>query len=153
MLSSRPKTHVTRVVCSGTAVTQFPACGELCMEQGASGSEAASPESSSCSSQSLLSRHLHSLQNQVRLLQQELASLKDSDNFACERLDNLEHISRSLSASVQDLSNQILNLERTRLCRRPVFKPRQCPCRYLLDALQALSRPTFEVTAKHPVTV
>ena len=45
--------------------------------------------------------------------QGELASLKDSDSFACERLDNLEHISRSLSASAQDLSNQILNLERT----------------------------------------
>ena len=82
------------------------------MEQGSNGSEADSPASSSCSSQSLLSRHLHSVQNQVRTLQQEFASLKASDSFASDRLDNLEHISKSLSASVQDVSSKVLSIER-----------------------------------------
>ena len=72
-----------------------------------------SGSSSDCaSSTSLVSRHLHSVQLQVRALQSELVTLKDSELFAQDRFTNLEHISASLSASVQSLTVGVEQLER-----------------------------------------
>ena len=84
----------------------------------APGSRPDSPEasqesaSSSASSQSLISRHLHSVQIQVRNLQAELTRLQDSGAFSGDRLDNLESISRSLCSSVQGLSDRAAHIER-----------------------------------------
>ena len=69
-------------------------------------------DSSAASSQSLLSRHLHSVQTQVRNLQVELNRLKDSSAFSDDRLDNLESISKSLCSSVQELPARAANIER-----------------------------------------
>ena len=89
--------------------------GGLRMEPGSrQDSPEASQESasSSASSQSLISRHLHSVQIQVRSLQAELTRLQDSGAFSGDRLDNLESISRSLCSSVQELSDRAAHIER-----------------------------------------
>ena len=71
-----------------------------------------SESNSSASSQSLLSRHLFSVQNQVRALQGEVAGLRGSSDFQSDRLDNFEHIAKSLDQSVRNLSNSVRQLER-----------------------------------------
>ena len=68
--------------------------------------------SSSPSSESLLSRHLFSVQNQVRALQQEVQDLKASEAFGEDRLANLEQVTRSLNGSVQGISARIAQIER-----------------------------------------
>ena len=68
--------------------------------------------SDSASSASLVRRHLHSVQLQVRALQSELVVLKDAELFSQDRFSNLEHITTSLSASVQGLTVQVQQLER-----------------------------------------
>ena len=112
------------------------------MEPGSSASNEASPASSSCSSQSLLSRHLHSVQNQVRALQQELEKLA-SDNFSQDRLDNLEHISRSLSASVQDLSDQVCRLERAQALQAAGLQAQAVSISRLARRLAAFEQRSF----------
>ena len=113
------------------------------MEHGSSGSGEESPASSSCSSQSLLSRRLHSVQNQVRTLQQELASLKASDSFSSDRLDNLEHISTSLSASVQDLSSKVLSIERNQALQAAGLQAQAVSLSRLARRLAVLERTNF----------
>ena len=71
-----------------------------------------SSQSSSPSSESLLSRHLFALQNQVRVLQQEVQDLKASEAFGEDRLGNLEQVTRSLNGSVQGISSRIPRIER-----------------------------------------
>ena len=71
-----------------------------------------SSQSSSPSSESLLSRHLFALQNQVRFLQQEVQHLRSSEDFGDDRLANLEQVTRSLNGSVQGISSRISRLER-----------------------------------------
>ena len=71
-----------------------------------------SSQSSSPSSESLLSRHLFALQNQVRVLQQEVQHLRSSEDFGDDRLANLEQVTRSLNGSVQGISSRISRLER-----------------------------------------
>ena len=112
------------------------------MEPGSCASNEASPASSSCSSQSLLSRHLHSVQNQVRTLQQELEKLA-SDNFSQDRLDNLEHISRSLSASVQDLSDQVCRLERAQALQAAGLQAQAVSISRLARRLAAFEQRSF----------
>ena len=73
----------------------------------AGSAEQSEGSSDSASSASLVSRHLHSVQIQVRSLQTEVAALKSSEAFAQDRLDNLEHIARSLSSSVQSLTLRV----------------------------------------------
>ena len=114
------------------------------MEEGGSrGSRESSPESSSCSSQSLLSRHLHSVQIQVRTLQQELAAVKSSDAFSSDRLDDLEHVSRSLSDSVQALSNQVLRLERQQALQSAGLQAQAVSLSRLARRLAVLEQRTF----------
>ena len=81
------------------------------MEEEPSGAQHLS-ESDSPSSASLVSRHLFSVQNQVRALQQEVQILKNSEAFAKDRLANLESITRSLNGSVQGISARIVRIER-----------------------------------------
>ena len=76
------------------------------------GSEQLVVESSdSPSSGSLISRHLHSVQLQVRALQQELAELTDSVAFYQDRTENLEVQLQSISQEHSELTDRVSSLE------------------------------------------
>ena len=99
--------------------------------------------SSSPSSQSILSRHLYSVQVQVRNLQAEVARLKDSGSFSADRLDNLEHISRSLSSSVQDLSDKVVHFERVQALQAAGLQSQALFVARLARRVAALERASF----------
>ena len=71
----------------------------------------AGESSDSPSSGSLVSRHLHSVQIQVRALQQEVAALKDSVAFYQDRTENLEVQLRSLEREQAELTERVGSLE------------------------------------------
>ena len=97
---------------ASSKVAQCKAEGVYSRRMPAAAAEDSSVSSDSASSTSLVSRHLHSVQLQVRALQSELSALKDSELFAQDRFSNLEHITTSLSASVQGLNEQFQQLQR-----------------------------------------
>ena len=107
----------------------------------AAGAQCLSSESdSSASSQSLLSRHLFSVQNQVRSLQVEVSSLRDSSAFACDRLDNLEHIVKSLDQSLQDLEVSVQQLQRLQALNSAGLQAQAVALSRLARRLSALER-------------
>ena len=76
------------------------------------GSEQLAAESSdSPSSGSLVSRHLHSVQLQVRALQQEVLALRDSVAFCHDRAENLEEQLRSITAEHSAWTERVASLE------------------------------------------
>ena len=113
------------------------------------GSPSDSPEasqdspSSSPSSQSLLSRHLYSVQLQVRNLQTELTRLKDSGAFSDDRLENLESISRSLCSSVQELSARAAHIERVQALQAAGLQAQAVSLSRLARRLASLEQANF----------
>ena len=107
------------------------------------GREPSDKSSDSASSTSLVSRHLHSVQLQVRALQSEVVALKGLEAFAQDRFDNLEHISASLSTSVQDLSLRVAQLERKQALQAAGLQAQALAVSRVARRLAALERNTF----------
>ena len=102
-----------------------------------------SSSSDSASSTSLVSRHLHSVQIQVRALQSELVTLKDSELFAHDRSSNLEHISNSLSVSVQGLTARVEQLERAQTLQSAGLQAQALALSRVARRLADLERASF----------
>ena len=113
------------------------------------GSQRGSPDasqdsdSSAASSQSLLSRHLHSVQVQVRSLQVELHRLKDSSAFSDDRLDNLESISKSLCGSIEALSARAASIERVQALQAAGLQAQAASLSRLARRLASFERASF----------
>ena len=99
--------------------------------------------SSSPSSESLISRHLFSVQNQVRALQQEVQHLKDSEAFGDDRLANLEQVTRSLNGSVQGISSRIARIEREHALQAAGLQAQAAFLARLARRLAALEQANF----------
>ena len=99
--------------------------------------------SDGASSTSLLSRHLHSVQVQVRALQSELAVLKDSTAFGQDRLDNLEHICNSLASSVQGLTDRLDQVAHSQAVHSAGLQAQAIAVSRLARRLASLERASF----------
>ena len=93
--------------------------------------------------QRLLSRHLHSVQIQVRSLQVELDRLKGSSAFSDDRLDNLESISKSLCGSVEALSARAASIERVQALQAAGLQAQAASLSRLARRLASLEQATF----------
>ena len=99
--------------------------------------------SDSPSSGSLISRHLHSVQLQVRALQSEIVVLRDSESFGQDRFSNLEHISASLDSGVQGLASRLEQMERQQALQSAGLQAQAVAIARLARRLSALERVTF----------
>ena len=86
---------------------------------------------------------LPSVQLQVQRLQGEIAALRDSTSFTSDRLDNLEHISRSLSSDVPAILTRLEHLERSHALHSAGLQAQAVTLARLLRRLTALEQANF----------
>ena len=86
---------------------------------------------------------LHSVQLQVRTLQGEVAALRNSNSFTADRLDNLEHISRSLSSDVSAILARVEHLERSHALHSAGLQAQAVTLARILRRLTALEQANF----------
>ena len=140
-LSSLRHLEVPRI--ASFKVAQCKAEGVYSRRMPAGSAERSDDSSDSASSTSLVSRHLHSVQLQVRALQSKVATFKGSEAFAQDRFDNLEHISASLSTSVQNLSLRVEQLERKQALQSAGLQAQAIAVSRIARRLATLERVSF----------